>query len=157
MSLPTNPKPTASIRKSPRQSRAYWRDQAAANQAEAVAMKQLAEEETVMKEAVARKMVEFAQMLHPSEGDEYQRASNAHRAAFALITQALTEPDALDLDAHLTDDKGQHRVGPLLDVVAALTWHAAGAILTHTGSVPAALELVQSAALMQETKTEATE
>ena len=77
------------------------------------------------------------------------RVAEAHRRAFALITDALGNDDAdpRALVDVLTVDRDD-----VLDVCAALTWHAAGALLTHSGTREAALDLVKIAAIQQEGK-----
>lgn len=150
------PKPTARPNLAPRRDQHYWRTLAAANRSEAVAMQNLATENAEWNHTLAHKMVEFANALTPFDGDDPQRATLAHHTAFALITDALSAPDSFTHEPHLTTAQGSYQVGALLDVIAALTWHAAGALLTTTGSIPAALELVQNAALMQENKNSGT-
>lgn len=81
------------------------------------------------------------------------RAQRAHREAFALVTAAINNPAGVDLEddilTHANDT--ENPVQSLLDLVQVLVWHAAGAILTHTGDRDDARSLIQSAALQQET------
>lgn len=80
------------------------------------------------------------------------RAQAAHREAFALITTAISNPAGVDLEpaivAHITNTENPSQA--VLDLVQVLAWHAAGALLTHAGSIDAALDLVRVAALEQE-------
>lgn len=80
------------------------------------------------------------------------RVSAAHREAFALITSAINNPGGMDLEPaivqHITSTENPSQA--VLDLVQVLVWHAAGALLTHAGSIDGALDLVQVAALEQE-------
>lgn len=82
------------------------------------------------------------------------RAQRAHRGAFALVTAAINNPGGVDLEpdilehVHDTEDTAQS----ILDLAQVLVWHAAGAILTHTGDQDDARALIQLAALQQETQ-----
>lgn len=82
------------------------------------------------------------------------RAAQAHRAAFALITAALTNPETFDAETLIADfaldseNPGQ----AVTDIAHVLVWHAASALLVYTeGDIPEALKFVQKGALMQET------
>lgn len=82
------------------------------------------------------------------------RAQRAHREAFALITAAINNPAGVDLETdmltHANDT--ENPVQALLDLAQVLVWHAAGAILAHTGDQDDARSLIQTAALQQETR-----
>jgi|GEM_PF-4228104 len=79
-----------------------------------------------------------------------EQAAEAHRRAFATLTDALGNPDAdpRKLLDSLTGDRDD-----VLDTAACLVWHAAGALVTFTGDRDAALHLVQVAAITQEGAT----
>lgn len=85
--------------------------------------------------------------------DTQDRAQRAHRSAFALVTAAINNPGGVDLEpdilVHANDT--ENPVQSILDLAQVLVWHAAGAILTHTGDQDDARALIQSAALQQET------
>lgn len=82
------------------------------------------------------------------------RAAEAHRASFALITGALSDPHNFDpelLIKHYIIDAADPSQ-TLIDIAHALVWHSAGALLTVANDdIPAALKIVRKAALMQET------
>lgn len=82
------------------------------------------------------------------------RVQRAHREAFALITAAINNPTGVDLEtdmlAHANDTEDP--VQSVLDLAQVLVWHAAGAILTHTGDPDDARSLIQAAALQQEAR-----
>lgn len=82
------------------------------------------------------------------------RVSAAHREAFALITSAINNPGGMDLEPaivqHITSTENPSQA--VLDLAQVLVWHAAGALLTHAGSIDGALDLVRLAALEQEMK-----
>lgn len=83
-----------------------------------------------------------------------ERAHSAHSAAFALLTAALSDPAEGTLRAVLTAQirEEQDPGKTLVDVIETLTWHAAGALVTHSGGIDAALETVREAALLQAAK-----
>ncbi|WP_062311539.1 hypothetical protein [Demequina rhizosphaerae] len=90
---------------------------------------------------------------------DFGRAQAAHRAAFALITTAITDPGTDQLEGLLAtyateaDQPGQ----ALVDIAHALIWHAAGALFTVAeGDTDKALALVRQGAAMQELKREDT-
>ena len=90
--------------------------------------------------------------MRPAE----QRAAAAHRAAFALVTAALSDPNGFDAEPMLRayTDESENPGQTILDVAAGLVWHAASAIYTAADEdIDQALALMRRGALMQENKT----
>ncbi|TQO20325.1 hypothetical protein FB472_1956 [Rhodoglobus vestalii] len=81
------------------------------------------------------------------------RVLEAHRASFALVTDALTNDDADPRSA--LGELNDHAL--LLDIAAALVWHAAGALVTLGETREGALEYVRRAALLQEQNADGNE
>lgn len=82
-----------------------------------------------------------------------ERAQEAHRASFALVTATLSDPEHVDLGhiirAFLADAARPSQ--KLLDITEALVWHTASALLSSAGDDrDAALQLVRDAALAKE-------
>lgn len=76
----------------------------------------------------------------------------AHQTAFALITEALTDADNIDIPARITEYTAD-RIHPdtaTTDLAHVLIWHAAGAILRAAdGDTDQALSIIRDAALQQ--------
>jgi hypothetical protein len=88
-----------------------------------------------------------------------ERAAQAHRYSFRLITEALSNPETFDADQSLSDILNDCEDAPrvALDLIHSLVWQAAGAVLTIGGNTAGALELVQRGSIMQEIKYSQTE
>ena len=84
-----------------------------------------------------------------------KRVADAHRAAFALVTAALSDPNGFDAEPMLRAymDESENPGQTVLDVAAALVWHAASAIFTAADEdIDQALALMRRGALIQENK-----
>jgi hypothetical protein len=83
---------------------------------------------------------------------ELQRAAEAHRSAFALVTAALLNPEGFDPQEMLAEfgSESNDPAQCVLDISAALVWHVAGAVVRATGDREGALDLIRAAALLQE-------
>jgi hypothetical protein len=91
--------------------------------------------------------------------NESERAAQAHRNSFRLITEALSNPETFDAEQSLSDILNACDDAPrvALDLIHSLVWQAAGAVLTIGETTEGALELVRRGALMQEIKYSETE
>jgi hypothetical protein len=88
-----------------------------------------------------------------------ERAAQAHRNSFRLITEALSNPETFEIDVSLSEilDFSDDPPRLALDLIHSLVWQAAGAVLTIGETTEGALELVRRGALMQEIKYSETE
>jgi hypothetical protein len=83
-----------------------------------------------------------------------ERAAQAHRHSFRLITEALLNPETFEIDRSLSEilDVSNDPPRTALDLIHSLVWQAAGAVLTIGETTEGALDLVRRGALMQEIK-----
>lgn len=72
----------------------------------------------------------------------------AHAAAFALITEALTEPGDVDLASRISEYT-RTEVGPE-HLAHVLVWHATSALICCDGSAVDALQRLRQASLIHQ-------